>query len=237
VARKDLLFWALPAALAAVAGVFAYRAIRPDEPSPPDGPPERVSLLCPANHYRCVSGTVSVTTGEEDPGGEVPCTVHVVGRCAQKCVAEGVALVGVADDVAKMQLCDPPADVEPLVASELGIAQLIEDGGGSCVADGFGPSAEGVLQCILKSAKDPDSLGIVVGRITCRTGPVATRDDTPRIVSREQAIALWCRRDSAALSASAVALDAGSTDAADADADARDAGDANDANDTNDTRD
>ncbi|MEO7094670.1 MAG: hypothetical protein ABI175_15540 [Polyangiales bacterium] len=195
---KDLLFWTIPAAVAVVAAVLGYRALRPEgPPGPDDGPPEHVSLICPPHVHRCVSGTVSVTTGEEEPGGEVPCQVQLVGRCAQKCVAEGIALVGVPDDVARTQLCDAPDDVEPLVASELGIAQLIEDGGGSCLADGFGPSTEGVLQCILESAKDPDALGIVVGRITCRAGTVATRDDTPRIVSRAQAIALWCRRDAA----------------------------------------
>ena len=218
---KDLAFWTVPAAIGAVAIVLGLRALRGDRPEAPSSgdKPEPMSLICPTNLYRCSAGTIAATTGEENPGGETPCLTRDVGRCKDRCVADGIALVGVSDDTAKVQLCDPPSDVSALVSKELTVSDLVEDGGGSCVADGFGPSEDGVLQCILPSAKDPDALGLVVGRITCRTGVVATIDDTPRIVSRAQAIALWCRRDAAALTSSNVSLDGGGA-GADAGADA-----------------
>lgn len=210
---KDYAFWTVPAAIAGVAAVLGVRALRSEGPELPSTEPEPPSMMCPVGVYRCIAGSIAVTTGEENVGGETPCLTREVGRCAVACVAETVPLAGVSDEVAKGQLCDAPADVSALVEKELTITDLAGDSGEPCLADGFGPSDDGVLQCILQSAKDPDALGIVVGRITCRSGVVRTFDPTPRIVSREQAIALWCRRDAAGVSEAGVTLDGGRADA------------------------
>jgi hypothetical protein len=235
---KDGVFYAVPAAIAVVAGVLAWRAFHGEGPGVPSQEPPPTALMCPSGRYRCTKNEILATTGEEKTNGS-GCDERSVGKCARACVSESVSLDGVDDETGKTQLCDAPINVEPMVAKTLTIVELGDDGG-TCVADGWGPSEDGVLECILRSAKDPDALGVVVARVTCRTQPVPTMDKTPRIVGRDEAIAIWCARSNAALidagvSADAIATpaiptidagvdadaDAGSSDA-DADADARD---------------
>jgi hypothetical protein len=220
---KDAAFYAVPAAIAVVAGVLAWRAFRGDGPDAPTREPPQSALMCPSGRVRCAKGELLATTGEEKPNGS-GCDERHVAKCARACVSEGVALEGVDDDTARTQLCDAPENVEPMIASQLTIVELGDDGG-TCVADGWGPSDDGVLECILRSAKDPDALGVVVARVKCRTPVVPTIDKTPRIVSREQAVAVWCARSIAALSDAGVMVDAMSSPIVDAgsDSDAADA--------------
>ena len=220
---KDAAFYAVPVAIAAVAGVFAWRAFR-GEPDAPSREPETKVLMCPSGRYRCAKGEILATTGEEKTTGS-GCDEWRVSKCVRACVTESIVLEGVDDDTAKTQLCDAPIDVGPLIASEQTIVDLGDDGG-TCVADGWGPSEDGVLECILRSAKDPDALGVVVARVKCRTAVVPTMDKTPRIVGKDEAIAVWCARSEAALADAGVALDAAA--AADAASDASDASDAGD---------
>ena len=226
---KDAVFYAIPVALLAVAAGFAWRAHRDAPPPPREGEvePPRVSM-CPAGRARCAHAEILITTGLERPGAAPPCEERSAGRCARACVTESVALEGVAATIAREQLCDAPVDVAPWIEREQTIAELGEDGG-VCTADGWGPSEDGVLECILRSAKDPDALGVVVHRVRCRTGVIDVSDTTPRLLQRDQAIALWCKREGAGLG---VGLDAaGSSDAVtdslgDGDGSTRDARDA-----------
>ncbi len=191
---RGLFVWIIPAGLAAIAGVLGYRYLRDadgtERPSPNDPPPQ-AHTQCPSQVVRCVKGEVRLQSGDQDAEGK--CLETKIGACSAACVAEGLPLERVDDSLARAQLCDPPADVEALVAKEETITELLDDGG-VCEADGFGPDGDGIVECILRSTKDPDALGIIVRRIHCKKGPVATFDRRPRTISRERAIALYCLR-------------------------------------------
>jgi len=205
---KDAIFWAIPGAVALVAAVLAYRAFRsgPDEPSR-DAPQMKISL-CEAGRYLCRKGEVLATTGEEGPEGGDRCVRRKLSKCARGCVAEEVTLAGMDEESAKRQLCDMPEYVNVYIRDEKNLLGMPAADAESCEGDGFAPTVDGIQQCILRSVVDPNALGVVVSTARCRLGAVQTIDRQPRLVSREQAIALWCRRDAAA----AAALDTGGVD-------------------------
>lgn len=196
---RDLAFYAIPGAIMVVAGVMAWRYW--NDRRAPSSEPEPLQLVtaCPPNRYRCQHGEVLVSTGDEATvAGKTECVTRSIARCRAECVVEGVNVDGIDDATAARQLCDRPQNVEPLVASEATATDLGEDGG-VCESDGWGPSDDGVLECILRSVVDPNALGLVVHRVRCATGVVVTGEKLPRLMGREQAIALYCRRDDKAL--------------------------------------
>lgn len=220
---KDVVFYAIPGAIAVVAGVLAYRAFRDRPWEPPKDPPELVVLApCAAGHHKCGAGKLLVTTGEERDAGLDRCVYREVAACKVQCASEQIVLTGVDQATAKQQLCDPPADLGALIAEEKSYLDGLVAEAGACEGDGFIPTPDGIEQCILKSGKDPTAAGVVFGRIKCKLGTVATADRRPRLVARSEAVAVWCKRDP---NATPAALDAGAAGATDA-GDAGDAGDA-----------
>ncbi len=211
---KDLIFWSIPLAITCAAGFFAYRALHPPDWVPPKGGLDpRLAEPCAVGRYRCHGGKVQTTTGEHTDGGPT-CVYRDVAPCARGCVSEPVTLI-VDESTAKTQLCDPPKRPLALLASfeSLLDAPLLD--AGMCEGDGYVPSSEGFIQCISRSAKDPLSAGVVIARATCRFGVVSTIDHTPRLIKREEAAAVWCKRDASA-----------EVDLIETTADAGDAGDA-----------
>ncbi len=226
---KDVFFYAIPGAIAVVAGVLAYRAFRDRPWEPPKDSPELVALSpCGAGHYRCRDGKVQVTTGEERDAGLDRCVFREVQTCKFVCASDGIVLTGVDDKTAKAQLCDPPNDLSTLISEEKSYLDGLVTEAGVCEGDGYIPTPDSIEQCILKSGKDPNATGVVFGRIKCRRGVVPTADRTPRLVSRAAAVSVWCKRDPAAVPEAPV--DGGANLGADAgDAGDADAGDATDA--------
>lgn len=218
---KDLIFWSVPAAIAIVAGVFAVRAFRtPDWVPPKDGPDPRLIDPCSPGRYRCRAGKVEVTTGDHADGG-AQCLYRPHAPCARSCVTEQVTMAGVDEKFAQEQLCDPPKRPLALLSKTESFLDAPIADAGMCEGDGYVPTDEGFLQCIMRSAADRASMGIVIARATCRAGAVKTIDRIPRLIKREEAAAVWCKRDPIA------EID----DAPDASADAADAADATDATD------
>jgi hypothetical protein len=213
---KDAIFWAIPASVAVVAAVLAYRAFKGGHEEPSREPPALKISLCDAGRYLCRKGEVMATTGEELPEGAANankdghdrCVRRKVGPCVKACVADDVTLAGIDDALAKTQLCDLPEYVNVYVRDERNLLGMPAADAGTCEADGFGPTPDGIEQCILRSVSDPNALGVIVATAKCRLGAVPTVDRRPRLVSRAQAIALWCRRDAAA----AAALETGPVD-------------------------
>ncbi|GAC1585233.1 MAG: hypothetical protein NVS3B20_14820 [Polyangiales bacterium] len=203
----DALFWAVPGSLGVVAIAFAVRAFRASPPDP-SGEVEVQLSPCGAGHYVCQGNRVMVTTGESTHEGGDPCVRKKLEACGHRCVAEGVTLAGVEARIAREQLCDPPERPAAYVTEEKSLLEMPVRSAGTCEGDGFGPTADGIEQCIMRSAKDPNALGVVVATAKCRFGAIPTLDRSPQLILRDQAIALWCRHDvvveaSAASSASA----------------------------------
>lgn len=227
---KDVVIWSIPLGIAAAAAVFGVTALRDhawDEPptssvAPPPTCPERV--------YRCREREVQVSTGEPALDGK-SCAFKRVGGCERACASQLAALAGVDDQTAKTQLCDAPKHPARLVSAEQNFLTQPVSEAGVCETDGFIPTDDGFLQCVAKSGIDPNATGVVIARTTCRLGAVPTTDRSPRLIKREEAIAVWCKRDPDP-NADVDAPDAGASfdarvdapgDAADAATDARDA--------------
>lgn len=194
---RDLVFWAIPLAIAGVAAFFAYRYFRVPEPPSRDEAAELRFNPCAPGHQRCRAGEISETTGEPGDGGQA-CAWRPIGRCQKACVADDVIYGGVDPAVAKRQLCDAPADVTPLIAGVTSNLDKKADEVPSCEADGYAPADQEIIQCVLRSRVDPNALGVVIASIRCRGKVVPTVDRAPRLITREQAVALWCDREAAA---------------------------------------
>lgn len=220
---KDLIFWSVPLAIAAVAGVFAWRAFHTPEWVPSKDTPELAFVdPCAVGRYRCHKGRVETTTGEHAPdGGPNTCAWREIGICSQACVSERVMLAGVDDATAKVQLCNlPKRPLALLSKDESFLDQAIADAG-VCEGDGYIPTDDGFVQCILRSGKDPSAAGVVLGRSTCKAGAIKTLDRTPQLIKREEAAAVWCKRDpSADVEEPDAGTDASSDTAVDASPDA-----------------
>jgi hypothetical protein len=196
---RDQVFWAIPLAIACVAAFFAYRWLRVPswEPPPKDEATELRLNPCAPGHQRCRGGELFETTGERGDGGQA-CAWRSLGRCQKACVAEDVTYAGVDLAVAKRQLCDPPADVAPLIAGVTSNLDKKPDEVPSCEADGYAPTDTEIVQCVLRSKNDPNALGVVIASIRCHGKVVPTVDRTPRLITKEQAVALWCEREAGA---------------------------------------
>jgi hypothetical protein len=196
---RDLLFWSVPAAVAAVAAFFAFRAFQRDEWVPPKDAPELAFVdPCAVGRYRCRKNRVETTTGERGDGGPLSCAYREIGACSRACVNERVSLAGVDDATAKAQLCNLPKRPLLLLSKTESYLDAPYADAGTCEGDGYVPTPEGFVQCILRSSKDPGLAGVVLGRSFCKVGAVNTLDRTPQLIPREEAAALWCRRDPAA---------------------------------------
>ena len=193
---KDAIFYAIPASIAVVAGVLAYRAWKERPWEPPKDSPELLALSpCGAGHYRCKDGKVQVTTGDERDSAIDRCVFRDLAPCKRACASDGIVLAGVDDGTAKVQLCDAPRNVGTLIGEERSYLEAPVAEAGTCEGDGFIPTPDRIEQCILKSSKDPNAVGVVFGHIKCKLGMVPTADRRPRLVPREAAVAVWCRRD------------------------------------------
>ena len=191
---KDLVVWSVPAALALGALFFAWRAFWPQDVGAPSQPAEFAFVeACAPGRHRCRAKSVEVTTGERGDAGA--CTWRSVGSCVTACVSEQVALAGVDDATAKAQLCDPPRRPLLLLSKTESYLDAPLADAGVCEGDGYIPTSDGFLQCILRSSADRGASGIIFGRAFCRAGTVQTLDRAPRLVRREEAAAIWCRRD------------------------------------------
>lgn len=201
---RNLLFWSVPASIAAVAGYFAYRYFREPAWAPPEDASYELRVNpCAVGRQRCVGGAIQESTGERadaGTGGEV-CAWRTLERCAKACVADRVTMAGLDAVTTKKQLCDPPESVASLIAEQTSNLDKRPDEVPSCEGDGYAPTATEIVQCVLRSAKDRGALGVVIGTIRCRTSVVATMDRTPQLITREQAVALWCARGEGAPSA------------------------------------
>lgn len=210
---KDLIFWSVPAAIACVAGFYAYRAFREPPGSSPASPDPRLVDPCAPGRYRCRAAKVQTTTGEHADGGQA-CAYREVATCARGCVSDAVTLV-VDEGTAKTQLCDLPKRPLSLLSSFESLLEAPLVDAGICEGDGYVPSDEGFIQCISRSGKDPSSAGVVIARARCRFGVVPTLERAPLLIKREEAAAVWCKRDPSA-----------DVEPADAAADVEDVGDA-----------
>lgn len=220
VETKDLIFWSVPVAIACVAGVFAWRALRAPDWVPPKDTPELAFIdPCSRGRYRCRAGRVEMTTG--DRGDANACRYVEVAPCARSCVTELVTLAGVDDAIARTQLCDLPLQPLLLLSKQESYLDTPVADAGICEGDGYVPSDDGFLQCISRSGKDPAATGVVIGRAICRAGVVNNLDRAPRLIKREEAAAVWCKRDPIA---DTPADDANTDAGADANADAKEAG-------------
>jgi len=208
---KDLIFWSVPAVIACVAGVFAWRAFREPDWVPPRDQPELALLEpCARGRYRCRAGKVELTTGDRAPdGGPNACAWMELAACARGCVTDRATLAGIDEATAKAQLCDLPKQPLLLLSSTQSFLDSPIADAGMCEGDGYVPTEDGFLQCIMRAPKDPTAAGVVIARSICRAGAVNTLDRAPRLIRREEAAALWCKRDPIA-----------DTEPADADADA-----------------
>jgi hypothetical protein len=222
---KDLIFWSVPAIIACAAGVFAWRAFREPDWAPPRDQPE-LALLdpCARGRYRCHRGKVEMTTGDRAGGDAGPnaCAWMELAPCAKGCVTERATLAGVDEATAKGQLCDLPKQPLLLLSSTQSFLDSPVAEAGICEGDGYVPTDDGFIQCIMRAPNDPTAAGVVIAKSICRAGAIKTVDRAPRLIKREEAAALWCKRDPIAdtepLDAS---VDAEADASADADADAK----------------
>ena len=194
---KAAIFWSIPIGIGVVAAFLGYRALRerPWEEPPKDAQPLVRLSPCAAGQYRCHEGNLEVTTGDERDSGL--CEWNAVATCARGCASSRVTLAGVDEATAKLQLCDPPRPLWRLVAEEKSFLDAPVTEAGVCEGDGYIPNEEGFVQCISRSGNDPNAMGVVLGKTTCRFGAVPTADRAPRLIKREEAIAVWCKRDPA----------------------------------------
>lgn len=223
---KDLIFWSVPLIIACVAAFFAWRAFREPEWAPPHDQPELAMIdPCARGRYRCRASRVEMTTGEHArDGGPMACEWNQVAPCARECVTERATLAGVDDAVAKAQLCDPPKQPLLLLSSTQSFLDSPIAEAGICEGDGYVPTEDGFIQCIMRTPKDPSAAGVVIARSICRAGTIKTLDRAPRLIKREEAAALWCKRDPIADTEPAdagVSVDADADASSDADADAK----------------
>ncbi len=219
---KTAIFWSIPIGIGVVAAFLGYRAFRERPWQPSTEPPVVVPLSpCGAGQYRCHEGKVEITTGDERDSGL--CEWKSVAPCARACASSRVTLAGVDEATAKTQLCDPPRHLWRLVAEEKSFLDAPVTEAGVCEGDGYVPNEEGFVQCISRSGNDPSAMGVVLGKTTCRFGAVPTADRAPRLIKREEAIAVWCKRDPAGEPDAEIeiTMDDAATDAA-TDADAHD---------------
>jgi hypothetical protein len=189
------VYYAIPVGIGAVAlymGLQHYRAPKWD---PTLDTMTSMVRLCAPGRFRCAGRQVTETTGEERPGTGGLCVERAAGTCNERCVADGVSLGGIDAVFARSQLCDPPVSVASIVEDERSNLDLPVSKVGVCDADGFAPTDVGIHQCILRSASSPGATGAIVMTARCRSGIVPTTDKQPQLISREQAIAIWCRRD------------------------------------------
>ena len=210
---KDLIFWSVPLTIAGVAAVFAWRAFHQPEWVPSKDAPELAYVdACAVGRYRCRKDRVETTTGDRADGGG--CGWRELAVCSRACVSERVALVGVDDQTAKTQLCNPPKRPLLLLSKDESFLDKPLSDAGSCEGDGYIPVDDGFVQCILRSGKDPAASGVVLGHAYCKAGTIKTLDRTPVLIKREEAAAVWCKRDpSADLDEPEVGVDAGVSDA------------------------
>lgn len=193
---KAAIFWSIPIGIGVVAAFLGYRAFRERPWEPSTEPPTVVPLSpCGPGQYRCSDGKLEVTTGDERDSGL--CAWKSVASCARGCASTKVSLAGVDEATAKTQLCDPPRRLWRLVADEKSFLDAPITEAGTCEGDGYIPTEQGFVQCISRSGSDPSAAGVVLGRTTCRYGAVPTLDRAPRLIKREEAIAVWCTRDPA----------------------------------------
>ncbi len=223
---KDLIFWSVPAVIACVAAVFAWRAFREPDWVPPRNQPE-LALLdpCARGRYRCHGGKVEMSTGDRAmDAGLNACAWMEIAPCARGCVTEQATLAGVDDALAKTQLCDLPKQPLLLLSSTQSFLDAPVSDAGICEGDGYVPTDEGFIQCIMRSPKDPSAAGVVIAKSICRAGTIKTLDRAPRLIRREEAAALWCKRDPIAETEPAdatVNADADASADAESDADAK----------------
>lgn len=192
---RDAIVWSIPAAIACVAAVLAVRAFRGADGPPREPPQLRLIDPCSPGRYRCMTGTLQTTTGERVDGSATNCAWQRVTACAVKCASERVTIVVPDDRTAREQLCDPPKRPLALLSSiENLLAAPIADAG-ECEGDGYIRTHDGFVQCVRRSGLDPASTGVVIARATCRAGVVPDLDTTPRLIPREEAASVWCKRD------------------------------------------
>jgi hypothetical protein len=193
VSVKELVFWTFPVGIALFAGYLGLRAYH-DKPwiEPPRTAP--MPAQCPEGVYRCRDREVQLSTGEIGPDGKM-CMFHRVGGCQRACASTHVTLSGVEQETAHRQLCDAPRKLDSLVLEERSFLGAPARDAEVCEGDGYIPTLDGFNQCVLKSGNDPSASGVVTGRVTCRFGAVPTSNHTPMLIKREEAIAVWCKRD------------------------------------------
>jgi hypothetical protein len=189
-----VVIWALPIGLFVFALFLGVRAYREHHAPPRDGEESSIVAVCRPGRARCRARVVEISTGEQGDGGPTSCVFREAGRCLENCVVPDVELADVDEAIARTQLCDPPAEPSELVAEDRSFLDKPIAEAVSCEGDGYIPTAEGFLQCISRSGSDPMATGIVLADVRCRDGAVPTTDRAPRLIRREQAIALWCLR-------------------------------------------
>jgi hypothetical protein len=190
---KELVIWTIPLGIAGVAAVLGVRAYR-EKPWEAPPIPSALPPQCPDGVYRCRDRELQVSTGDLGPDGKT-CGFKRLSNCTRACSTTQAVLAGVDDDTAKKQLCDPPRKIGTLVSEERSFLSAPVADAEVCEGDGYIPTETGFDQCILKSSNDPAASGIVTGRVRCRFGAVATTERAPRLIKREEAIALWCKRE------------------------------------------
>ncbi|MGZ5966736.1 MAG: hypothetical protein ACXWP4_03635, partial [Polyangiales bacterium] len=149
---------------------------------------------CPEGQYRCRDREVQVSTGDVGPDGKM-CMFKRIAGCSRACSSSHVVLTGITDPIARVQLCDAPRRINTLVSEERSFLGASVADAQVCDGDGYIPTDEGFDQCVAKSASDPSAAGVVTGRVRCRYGAVATTQRSPMLIKREEAIAVWCKRD------------------------------------------
>ena len=189
---KDLVVWSVPLTIAAVAGVFAWRAYRQPEWAPT--PELRLIEPCAPGHYRCRGGHVETTTGAPGDSGPLSCEWKETASCTRTCTTEVAMLAGVDAKTAREQLCDPPKRPLALLARTDSFLDAPVADAGSCEGDGYIPIQDGFLQCVSKAA-DRLAPGVVIAHSHCLIGAIKTLELRPQLITREAAAALWCRRD------------------------------------------
>lgn len=193
---KELVFWAVPVAIALVAAVFAWRAYRQEAWAPlRDDAEPRLSEPCAMGQWRCRSRRLETTTGEHGDGGPLSCQWKESVPCARVCTTELASLAGVELKLAKEQLCDPPKQPLALLATTESFLDAPIADAGVCEGDGYIPTEEGFLQCITRAGGDRVAPGVVIARSRCVAGAIATLERRPQLIKREEAAALWCKRD------------------------------------------
>jgi hypothetical protein len=192
--RKDAFFFAVPAALAVVAGALGVQAWRRRN-EPPSEQSYALRPVCSPARARCREGKVQVASGEVTDAGA--CVFTDAQRCRARCVSEHVDLVLADAKLAAEQLCDPPAEPRRLLTEPRSFLDQPVADAGSCEGDGYVPSAEGIVQCVRRSGLDRGSDGVVMGSARCKFGVVPTEERAPALIPIEEAAALWCRRDPA----------------------------------------